>query len=267
MVPAANKGHPAPRKNWRYILSSTDLLIQFTSLILNAHLEVVTAVLTSLHFALPVDLFLQRVVDEGFSVSLKTYLLASEQGNFSKGAVGTALGEWNHVGIIVDMATSPFDYRKKNVNNDFETEDALRNQCTKYVIYGTVDGVMAERLDILLDRNMMKYNLCALKPLEDSSSIGGIKDGTDGEPSSPSPSPSSPSSPISQKYNSRSSKSSKSTKKGKLRIDTGDDDDDDDDDADEVDLSAEDFHRSAMLRAIQLHDEVEDKVDSLLRMR
>ena len=50
MVPATDKGHLAPRKNWRYILSSTDLLIQFTSLILNAHLEVVTAVLTSLHF-------------------------------------------------------------------------------------------------------------------------------------------------------------------------------------------------------------------------
>ena len=235
---------------------------------------------TSLHFALTVDLFLQRKVDEGFTVSLKTYLLASEQGNFSKGAVGTALGEWNHVGIIVDMATSPFDYRKKNVNNDFETEDALRNQCTKYVIYGTVDGVMAERLDILLDRNMMKYHLCALKPLEDSSSIGGIKDGISGEPSSPSPSPSpsptpsSPSSPISQKYNSRSSKSSKSSKsikKGNLRIDTGDDDDDndddDDDDGDVVDVLAEDFHRSAMLKAIQLHNEVEDNVDSLLRTR
>merc|ERR1719353_2392857 len=117
----------------------------------------------------------------------------------------------------------------------------------------------------------MKYHLCALKPLEDSSSIGGVKDGINGEPSSPSPSPSptpsSPSSPISQKYNSKSSKSSKSIKKGNLRIDTGDDDDDndddDDDDGDEVDVLAEDFHRSAMLKAIQ----VEDNVDSLLRTR
>ena len=205
-------------------------------------------------------------MERGFSLSLKTYLLASQLGNFSKGAMGTPLGEWNQVGIIVDMQTSPFEYRKKNLNNDLVTEDALRDECTKYVLYGTVEGVVAERLDEILDRNMMNYHMCALRPLdEDRMDI--IGHGEEHNDSSSSRSLSS------QKYHARSHKANASSIKS-LSVHTDEDDNavdvdngDENSKSDEADVLAEDFRRSARQKATREHSELENSVDSLFRTR
>ena len=138
-------------------------------------------------------------------MSLKTYLQPLSS-NFSKGAVGTALMS-GIMWVLLWIWQLPFDYRKKNVNNDYETEDALRNQCTKYVIYGYSRWRNGREMDILLDRNMMKYHLCALKPLRTVVVLGGSKMALVGNPSSPSPLHLPRPFPV--KYNSRSSKGSK----------------------------------------------------------
>ena len=211
-------------------------------------------------------MFLQRLVEHGFSLSLKTYLLASQLGNFSKGAMGTPLAEWNQVGIIVDMETSPFEYRKKSANDDLVTEDALRDECTKYVLYGTVEGVVAERLDEIIDRNMMNYHMCALKPL-DEYRMDIIDHDEEHNESSSSPSLSS------QKYRARCHKANASSIKS-LSVHTDEDDNavdldngDERNKSDEVDILAEDFRRSARQKAIREHNELENNVDSLLRTR
>ena len=178
--------------------------------------------------------------------------------------MGTPLGEWNQVGIIVDMETSPFDYLKRDENNDFVTEDALRDQCTKYLLYGTVEGVVAERLDEILDRNSMNYQTCALRPLDEDRTL-------DIRSHSEEANVSNPSSPSSQKYRARSRKANASSKKT-LHVDTDKDDDnvdnnDVDKDKEEADVFAEDYRRSARQKAIKEHNDIEDSVDFLFRLR
>ena len=175
------------------------------------------------------------------------------------------LSEWNQVGIIVDMQTSPFEYHKKGVNTDNQIEDALRSECTKFVLYGTEIGVVAERLDEILDRNTMNYHMCAVIPLEDEH-ISNILDDGDGDVDNVDSSQSSPS--VSQKYRSRNQKVS-ALKLRTVDADVNDDDRNVDKDADagEVDVDAEDFKRSTRQRAIDRHNEIEDSVDSLLRLR
>lgn len=85
------------------------------------------------------DIFLERVVESGFSSSLKTGLQASQEGNFSR-KVGY-LSPWNGCSIVVELGGE------------------------KYLLKATSSGVKAFSLARQLEFNKMHYQKCAIRPL------------------------------------------------------------------------------------------------------
>jgi len=85
------------------------------------------------------DIFLERVVESGFSMSLKAGIRAAQEGNFSR--TRAHLSPWNECGLVAEV-------------------DGV-----KYILKATPSGVKAFSLTRQLELNKTHYQKCALRPL------------------------------------------------------------------------------------------------------